>query len=398
VSERITVEGYDLATDRAYHPTTHAGCSSWRPVGSGSLTSRRRDDREPGPDRWSRPAPGSAARACGLHRGREVRRTVPVAGRRHRRRREPRSRRRPAWCTPTHSAHGSWRSPEEPAEGLDELVAGEDAIAAWFAARLRTYRVRGGAGRVTEPTAFAIRQAASATSSNLRAAQRWQSSEWTPTNPAGSSRVGHRSSCALQCDHCQASARGHALDPAGTHALRRRGYSTPAAPKGCCCRAGRRSDGAAPAPSAHVPRIRTELGCGSSSTRCRALLADGLARRGRRAVMLDHRRRRDTARRLIPDLTVSSIERSLAAGRPGTADHPHIVLGRTTGASWVSTALELATRFSVSTDPGVLVPSSAPHGRPPPPPSTTSSPSSPRRGRPCRRPRSTWGAPAPSAP
>lgn len=209
--------------------------------------------------------------------------------------------------------------------------------------------------------------------------KRWQTSEWTPTNPRRFLPVSVTGpACALSCDHCQAkvlegmiSVRADKDLFALARELRDRGS------EGLLVSGGSTRTGGVPLLPhlRHVPRIRAELGMkvivhsGVVSPR----LAAGLAEAGVDGVMLDIIGADETLRDVYHlDLTVADMEASLRLlSHHGLRIIPHIVLGLHYGRFLGERrALEMLTRYPVSTlILVVLVPlTGTPMAHLPPPP------------------------------
>lgn len=188
--------------------------------------------------------------------------------------------------------------------------------------------------------------------------KRWQTSEWTPTNPRRFLPVSVTgSACALQCDHCQSKvlegmvsvradedlfALAARLKEQGSEGLLVSGGST-------------RTGGVPLLPHLqHVPRIREELGMKVivHSGVVSPELAAGLAKSGVDGVMLDVIGADETIRDVYHlDLTVADFDRALGLlSAEGLRIIPHIVLGLHYGKFLGEhTALEIVSRHNVST-------------------------------------------------
>lgn len=165
--------------------------------------------------------------------------------------------------------------------------------------------------------------------------KRWQTSEWTPTNPKRFLPVSVTgSACALSCDHCQSNVL-HGMASVGTGedlftvASRLHAQGS----KGLLVSGGSTRTGGVPLLPhlAHVPRIREELGMSVvvHSGVVSPKLAEALAKAGVDGVMLDIIGAEETIRDVYHlDLTPADFDASLGllAGN-GLRIIPHIVLG-----------------------------------------------------------------------
>jgi uncharacterized radical SAM superfamily protein len=215
--------------------------------------------------------------------------------------------------------------------------------------------------QVTQPTAgFVIRQANFADEIEFYAPglKRWQTSEWTPTNPRRFLPVSVTGgACALSCDHCQAKvldgmisvrlgedlfAVAARLAAEGSDGILLSGGST-------------RTGGVPLVPHLrHVPRIREELGMRviAHSGVVSPELAEALAASGVDGVMLDIIGADETISDVYHlDLTVEDFERSLALlSGAGLRIIPHVVCGLHYGQfRGEYRALDMITRYPVST-------------------------------------------------
>jgi uncharacterized radical SAM superfamily protein len=188
--------------------------------------------------------------------------------------------------------------------------------------------------------------------------KRWETSEWTPTNPQRFLPVSVTgSACALSCDHCQSKvlegmvsvkadenlfALAQRLRAQGSEGLLVSGGST-------------RAGGVPLLPHLkHIPRIRSELGMKVivHSGVVSPALAAGLAEAEVDGVMLDIIGADETIRDVYHlDLKVSDFDRALALlSDRGLRIIPHIVLGLHYGKFLGEhRALEMISRYSVST-------------------------------------------------
>lgn len=165
--------------------------------------------------------------------------------------------------------------------------------------------------------------------------KRWQTSEWTPTNPRRFLPVSVTgSACALQCDHCQAKVLEGMVSvrlEEDLFAVAQRLHAQGS--RGLLVSGGSARSGQVPLLGhlAAVPRIREELGMTVvvHSGVVSPVLAAGLARAGVDAVMLDIIGAQETIRDVYHlDLTVADFERSLdLLCTAGLRVIPHIVLG-----------------------------------------------------------------------
>jgi hypothetical protein len=188
--------------------------------------------------------------------------------------------------------------------------------------------------------------------------KRWETSEWTPTNPQRFLPVSVTgSACALSCDHCQSKvldgmvsvkadedlfALASRLREQGSEGLLVSGGST-------------RSGGVPLLPHLrHIPRIRSELGMKVivHSGVVSPDLAAGLAKAEVDGVMLDIIGADETIRDVYHlDLKASDFDRALALlADNGLNIIPHIVLGLHYGKFLGEhRALEMITKYPVST-------------------------------------------------
>lgn len=187
--------------------------------------------------------------------------------------------------------------------------------------------------------------------------KRWQTSEWTPSNPRRFLPVSVTgSACALQCDHCQSKVlEGMISVRAGTDLFQVARDLKARGSEGLLVSGGSGRNGAVPhlPHLVHVPRIRDELGMKVivHSGVVTPALAEGLATAGVDGVMLDVIGADETIRDVYHlDLTAADFERSLAllAGE-GLRIIPHIVLGLHHGRFLGEhDALEMVARYPVS--------------------------------------------------
>lgn len=188
--------------------------------------------------------------------------------------------------------------------------------------------------------------------------KRWQTAEWTPTNPRRFLPVSVTgSACALQCDHCQSKVLEgmvsvRADEDLFTLARRLRAQGS----EGLLVSGGSTRTGGVPLSThlRHVPRIRAELGMKVivHSGVVSPELAAGLAAAGVDGVMLDIIGADETIRDVYHlDLTVADFDRALGLlADQGLRIIPHIVLGLHYGRFLGEhRALELVSRHPVST-------------------------------------------------
>jgi lipoyl synthase len=188
--------------------------------------------------------------------------------------------------------------------------------------------------------------------------KRWQTSEWTPTNPRRFLPVSVTgSACALSCDHCQAKVlEGMISVRAGQDLFDLARTLKAQGSEGLLVSGGSTRTGGVPLLPhlRHIPRIREELGMKVivHSGVVSPGLADGLAQAGVDGVMLDIIGADETLREVYHlDLTVADMDTSLRL----LADHglrviPHIVLGLHYGRFLGEhRALEMVASYPVST-------------------------------------------------
>jgi lipoyl synthase len=188
--------------------------------------------------------------------------------------------------------------------------------------------------------------------------KRWQTSEWTPTNPRRFLPVSVTgSACALSCDHCQAKVLAGMISVRAGQDLFDLARTLKAqGSEGLLVSGGSTRTGGVPLLPhlRHVPRIREELGMKVivHSGVVSPGLADGLAQAGVDGVMLDIIGADETLREVYHlDLTVADMDTSLRLlAAQGLRVIPHIVLGLHYGRFLGEhRALEMVASYPVST-------------------------------------------------
>jgi uncharacterized radical SAM superfamily protein len=209
--------------------------------------------------------------------------------------------------------------------------------------------------------------------------KRWQTPEWTPSNPRRFLPVSVTgSACALSCDHCQAKVLDGMISVrAGEDLFALASRLKAEGSEGLLVSGGSTHTGGVPLLPhlRHIPRIKEELGMRVivHSGVVDPKLAAGLAEAGADGVMLDIIGADETLRDVYHlDLTTADMERSLALlAEQNLRIIPHIVLGLHYGRFLGEhRALEMLIRYPVSTlILVVLVPlTGTPMAHLPPPP------------------------------